>query len=196
MRLWRGRPFVLPAVTGLAVAALTLLLATILAPLVLDTDEPWLIVLAALSIPFATIQLPLQHVLQGFEDVGGQNVVYVVYSAVFTVAAVTGAYVGGVYGAVVGLAIGNAVLAALYLVRPRDCSSAHVRRCDWRAEVTGRCVRFCASVRLRSRSPSHTARPTWPCGPRSSTRTGRAPPATGSRCSRSASSSSARSPGR
>jgi polysaccharide transporter, PST family len=109
----------LPALTGVALTILTLSLATILAPLVLDTDEPWLIVLAALSIPFATIQLPLQHVLQGFEDVGGQNVVYVVYSAVFTVAAVAGAYVGGVYGASVGLAIGNAVLAALYLLRTR-----------------------------------------------------------------------------
>jgi polysaccharide transporter, PST family len=110
----------LPAVTGIALALLTLALASVLAPLVLDKDEPSLIALAALSIPFATIQLPLQHVLQGFEDVGGQNVVYVVYSAVFTVAAVTGAYAAGVYGAAIGLAIGNASLAALYLIRTRS----------------------------------------------------------------------------
>jgi O-antigen/teichoic acid export membrane protein len=108
---------VLPAVASAVIALLTLALASLLSPLVLGEHLPWLIVLAALSIPFATMQLPLQHVLQGFEDVGGQNVVYVVYSAVFTVAVVVGAYVGGLYGAVIGLAIGNAVLAGLYLGR-------------------------------------------------------------------------------
>jgi O-antigen/teichoic acid export membrane protein len=108
---------VLPAIAGTGVALLAVALAVVLAPLVLAGNRPWLIVVAAISIPFAAIQLPLQHVLQGFEDVGGQNVVYAVYGAVFTVAAVTGAYLGGVYGAAVGLAIGNAFLAALYLVR-------------------------------------------------------------------------------
>ncbi len=108
---------VLPAVASAVIALLTLALASLLSPLVLGEHLPWLIVLAALSIPFATMQLPLQHVLQGFEDVGGQNVVYVVYSAVFTVTVLVGAYVGGLYGAVIGLAIGNAVLAGLYLGR-------------------------------------------------------------------------------
>ena len=107
----------LPAVTSTALALLTIALASVLAPLVLDEEEPMLIILAALSIPFAAVQLPLQHVLQGFEDVVGQNVVYVVYGAVFTIAAVAGAYVWGVYGAAVGLAIGNVVLAALYLIQ-------------------------------------------------------------------------------
>jgi O-antigen/teichoic acid export membrane protein len=125
-----------PAAVGFAVAAVTLALATVLAPLVLDKDEPWLIALAALSIPFATIQLPLQHVLQGFEDVVGQNVVYVVYGAVFTVAAVAGAYVGGVYGAAAGLAIGNAALAVLYLVRTRSLlARAHAPLSDARREL-------------------------------------------------------------
>lgn len=110
---------VLPGFVSVAVAILTAAGALVIAPVVLAEHEPWLIVLAALSIPFAAMQLPLQHVLQGFEDVTGQNVVYVVYGAVFTLAVVIGAAVGHVYGAAVGLAIGNIALTGLYFVRTR-----------------------------------------------------------------------------
>ena len=108
---------VLPAIASTFVALATIGAAWLLAPLVIVQYRPWLIAFAALSIPFAALQLPLQHILQGFEDVVGQNVVYVVYGAVFTVASVTGAYFGHVYGAVIGLAVGNLVLAVLYFLR-------------------------------------------------------------------------------
>jgi O-antigen/teichoic acid export membrane protein len=103
----------LPGLASIAVALLTAAGAVLLAPLVLGQHRPWLIVLAALSIPLAAMQLPLQHVLQGFEDVGGQNVIYLIYGAVFTAAVVSGAHVGHLYGAVVGLAIGNLALTGL-----------------------------------------------------------------------------------
>ena len=114
---------ILPAVVSVAIALLTAALAWFIAPLVLEGHRPGLIVIAAFSIPFAAMQLPLQHVLQGFEDVGGQNVIYVLYGAVFTVAVVIGAYVGGVYGAVAGLAVGNVALTVLYFVRARRLHS-------------------------------------------------------------------------
>ena len=58
-----------------------------------------------------------QHVIQGFEDVKGQTVIYVIYGAVFTIAAVVGAYTYRLTGAAIGLAVGNVTLAALYLAR-------------------------------------------------------------------------------
>lgn len=111
---------VLPGLASSLVALLVMAGAWLLAPLVLAQSRPWLIVLAAISIPFAALQLPLQHVLQGFEDVVGQNVIYVAYGAIFSAAAVAGAYFGHVYGAVAGLAIGNIALAVMYLLRTRS----------------------------------------------------------------------------
>lgn len=110
----------LPAVASVSLAFAVAGSAALVAPLVLARHAPWLVVIGAASIPFAALQLPLQHVLQGFEDAIGQNVVYVLYGIAFTAAAVVGAFLGGVYGAVLGLALGNVVLVFLYATRTRS----------------------------------------------------------------------------
>ena len=112
-----GTSLLIPALTGVALTVAAVATSSFTSDLLLSRDEPWLVVLAAVLIPFVALQLPLQHVIQGFEDAKGQNVVYVLYGAVFTIAAVAGAYAHGVGGAVVGLAIGNIALAALSLAR-------------------------------------------------------------------------------
>jgi polysaccharide transporter, PST family len=112
-----GTSLLIPAIAAATLALIVAGSATFSSELILRRHEPWLVVLAAASIPFVALQLPLQHVIQGFEDVKGQTVIYAIYGAVFTIAAVAGAYTYGVTGAAIGLAIGNVALAGLYLVR-------------------------------------------------------------------------------
>ena len=108
-----------PAVAGVVMLVLILVASPFLAPLLLDSSEVLLLSLAALSVPFVAVQIPLQHVLQGLEDVVGQTVVYLVYGTGFTVLAVTGALVADVEGAALGLMLGNVLLAGLYYARSR-----------------------------------------------------------------------------
>ena len=116
-----GMSLLIPALAAGALAVIVAATAEFSSGLILSRSEPWLVVLAAVSIPFVALQLPLQHVIQGFEDVKGQTVIYVTYGAVFTIAAVVGAYTYGLTGAAIGLAVGNVALAGLYLAR-----SAHL----------------------------------------------------------------------
>jgi O-antigen/teichoic acid export membrane protein len=109
----------LPVLAGLALLFLILLASPLLAPLLLDSSDVLLLGIAALSVPFAAVQIPLQHVIQGLEDVVGQTVAYLVYGASFTILAVAGALIADVEGAALGLLLGNVVLAGLYLARSR-----------------------------------------------------------------------------
>jgi len=110
----------LPALAGAIVLVLSLAGAPLLGPLLLNSSDVLLFAVAALSIPFVAVQAPLQHVIQGLEDVVGQTVAYLIYGAGFTVLVVPGAFMAGVKGAAIGLTLGNALLAALYLVRSRS----------------------------------------------------------------------------
>jgi O-antigen/teichoic acid export membrane protein len=109
----------IPVAAGLTVLALSLVTAPFLAPILLDSSDVLLLVLAALSIPFVAVQGPLQHLIQGMEDAVGQAVTYLIYGAGFAVLAVVGAFVADVEGAAVGLTLGNVLLAGLYLSRSR-----------------------------------------------------------------------------
>jgi antigen flippase len=108
-----------PIAVGLVFLIGTISLAPFLGPALLDSQDVLLLALAASSIPLVALQNPLQHVIQGFEDVVGQNVAYLLYGAAFTVVSIVGAKVAGVSGAVAGLALGNVVLVLLYIARTR-----------------------------------------------------------------------------
>lgn len=107
---------------GILLGLVTVALSPVLAPLLIDSDQLWIIALAGLSVPFVALHAPLEHVLQGFEDAKGQATSYVIYGLVFSLSAVGGAAAAGVTGAVAGLGVGNVVLAILYLIRTRKVS--------------------------------------------------------------------------
>jgi O-antigen/teichoic acid export membrane protein len=108
------------ALLGALVATVAIAgLAWWISPLLRAGDRAPLLILAAISIPFVALQLPLHHTLQAFEDARGQAAIYLVYGAAFTAAAVGAAAFAGVGGAVVALAAGNVLLAGLYALRAR-----------------------------------------------------------------------------
>lgn len=107
----------IPAALGTVLLLVSLAVADGVAAPLLGIRSATAFAIGAISIPFVAVQTPLQHVIQGFEDVTGQVVAYLVYNAAFTAIAVAGAYVAGVEGAAVGLTVGNVLLAALYLAR-------------------------------------------------------------------------------
>ena len=109
----------IPAVAGGVALVVVALAADVLARVLVGSGATTALLIAALSIPLVAMQLPLQHLLQGFEDVRGQAAAYTSYSLLFTVTAVGGAAVGGVEGAAAGLTLGNLALALLYLLRAR-----------------------------------------------------------------------------
>jgi O-antigen/teichoic acid export membrane protein len=111
---------IVPAMAGVALLVISLGAAPVLAPLLLDSSSLAAFVIAALSIPFVAVQNPLQHVIQGFEDVVGQTVAYCLYGLGFAIFAVVGAALLGVEGAAIGLTLGNVLLAVLYLARSRQ----------------------------------------------------------------------------
>lgn len=111
---------VLPALGGAIALVITLLTAPFLSHLFLNSTDVVLFGLAAISIPFAAVQTPMQHVIQGLEDVVGQTVTYLIYGAGFTAFAVAGAFIGDVEGAAIGLTLGNVLLAVLYVFRSRQ----------------------------------------------------------------------------
>jgi O-antigen/teichoic acid export membrane protein len=111
---------VLPALGGVVALVITLLAAPVLTHLFLNSTDVVLFGLAAFSIPFAAVQTPMQHVIQGLEDVVGQTIAYLIYGAGFTAFAVAGAFIGDVEGAAIGLTLGNILLAAIYVFRSRQ----------------------------------------------------------------------------
>ncbi len=137
-----GLVMVIPLLVGAVVLVLALALAVPASHLLLGRVDTWLFVLACLSIPFVSMQNPLQHVLQGFEDAWGQTAAYSLYGVVFTVVSIAGAITDGVTGAVAGLLLGNVALVAFYLARQRTLLRAGGAR---RPSVLARAVR-----RLRS----------------------------------------------
>lgn len=85
----------------------------------LSSHQWWLLAIAAISIPYAALQLPLQHIIQGFEDARGQTIAYAIYAIGFTGASALGAFLGGLTGAAVGLLFGNVLLVHVYLRRSK-----------------------------------------------------------------------------
>jgi O-antigen/teichoic acid export membrane protein len=119
LALATGVALALPLAVGTIALVGTLAIAPRLANVLLDSDDVLLVALGALSIPLIAVQLPLQHLLQGFEDVVGQSLSYVAYGAFFTVVSVAGALMAGVPGAVAALAMGNLALVLAYGLRGR-----------------------------------------------------------------------------
>jgi antigen flippase len=119
----------LPFACGLGLLAL---LAAALSPTsdLFRVSDSWLLLLAAVSLPFVAVQAALQHVLQGLEDVRGQTVSYTIYSAGFAALSVVGALTIGLAGAVAALTLGNLLLAWLYWRRTHGLIPGPWRRGD------------------------------------------------------------------
>jgi PST family polysaccharide transporter len=115
-----GVAIAIPAVVGVAILAISLVLAAPVSDLLLGRFEFLLLALAAASVPFVAVQGSLQHTLQGFEDAWGQTVSYTLYGLSFTAFSIAGAVIDGVRGAAVGLLLGNVALVLFYAVRQRQ----------------------------------------------------------------------------
>jgi PST family polysaccharide transporter len=112
-----------PLLLGLTFAVVTAGASVVIAPLLLESDEADLIVLAALCIPLVALQGPLAHGLQGFRDVGGVQSANILFGVVLTVTTIVGVLAFGLRGAVVALLVGNVVYVGVLASRLRSEAS-------------------------------------------------------------------------
>ncbi len=112
--------FAVPLLIATLLAAALACGSGLLAPVLFDDDSWWLLVLAALAVPFVTLQGPLIHALQGFRDVTGTQIANVFFGIALTVTSAIGVLVAGLSGAIVALAAGNLAYAAALAWRMRS----------------------------------------------------------------------------
>lgn len=122
----------LPLVIGLALAVMIASLSLVLAPLLLRSNDPGLILIAAVAIPFIAVQGPLIHGLQGLKDVRGVQGATVAFGFVFTSTSAIGAVLGGLDGAVAALVISNAAFLLFLALRLKRLVSPLRIRIDLR----------------------------------------------------------------
>ena len=108
-----GIPIAVALLIAVAIAASS----TGLAPLLLDNDRVFLILIAALAVPFVAMQGPIIHALQGFRDVAGVQIASVVFAVALTGLTALGALVAGLDGAVVAFLLSAVVYAGVLYAR-------------------------------------------------------------------------------
>ncbi len=118
-----GLALLYPLAIALAAGLLFAVSAPLTAPALLDNDEVWVIVAAAVGVPTMALQGPLLHSLQGFKDVAGAQGANVAYGVALTAFTIAGVIAGGLFGAVLALSLGNAFYALVLWLRLRGLTA-------------------------------------------------------------------------